>query len=201
MASIVEIANMALIQLGCQQIVALTDSVPSAIAIRASWPHTRDMVLRAYPWSCLRRTAILQEIYRNGEGTGEYTIPHDCIRGLYVYEGNQELSWTRINGNSLRIPFARAPNFIYTARIEDTEQYDSMLVMAQAAFLAQHIAQALVQSSEKKQEAYKMYQNYVREARSVDSQEGSMKRVQADDWLIDRHTELGNPVGQSSWIK
>ena len=53
MASVVQICNSALNQLGASSITALTDDSKNARLCNERYTTIRDAVFRAHPWNCL----------------------------------------------------------------------------------------------------------------------------------------------------
>lgn len=187
MASVIQIVNLALIALGEQEITSLDDNVKQAILSRQAWPFCRDYVNRSYPWSCLRKQATVSQIYKNLKPTKLFQLPTDCIRVLAVLEEYGNVQWNTHDNRTIYVDSEAATvNIQYVSKGEDTEHYDPALVMAQALFLAQYLCQALTQSANKRQDLYSQYVQCMREARAVDSQEGSMQRMTAETWQRSR---------------
>ena len=52
MASVVQMCNSALNQLGAASITALTDNTKNARLCSERYPTVRDAVFRSHPWNC-----------------------------------------------------------------------------------------------------------------------------------------------------
>ena len=79
----VNIANLALLKLGQEIIVALADNDPPAPTMNLRYAGARDAVLRLHPWSCAMHTN-LSLTKKNETGPGGFTnvfdLPEDFIR-------------------------------------------------------------------------------------------------------------------------
>lgn len=57
--SVIEICNNALLDLGEETIMSLSDDSKPARLCNQRWPGVRDAVLRAHPWNCCTAQAVL----------------------------------------------------------------------------------------------------------------------------------------------
>jgi hypothetical protein len=74
MSSIVSICNLALSNLGKDNISALTDEGAEARACNQFYDHVRDTLLQVYPWSFAGKTASLAEVTNDKAGRGPMPI-------------------------------------------------------------------------------------------------------------------------------
>ena len=170
MASIVEICNGALNQLGASTILTLTEDSKNARLCNARYTNVRDAVFRTHPWNCLqKRIQLASDTDTPAWGYSfQYTLPSDCIRLLtildydydYKVEGRKILS----NVDSMKI--------LYVARIEDPNEYDELLREVISAALAADIAYAITSSNPVATQMYQLYQEKLKDARFVDATEG-----------------------------
>ena len=72
---------------------------------------------------------------------------------------------------------------VYIGRITDTEQYDSLLSSTIATKLAAETAYAITGSTSVSQQMFAIYQERLREARSMDATEGVPDKIIADDFI------------------
>lgn len=176
-----EIANIALTHLGVDLITSLDDSVQGAILTKSNLPSVKDSVLRAYFWNCAKKTAALAPLSGAPDDTNwsyQFQLPPDCLRVRniqkdeeYVLEGRKLLCKT----NDILLQ--------YTYRITDVAEYDALLAQAIAAYLAYIVAMPLTSSASLKGEVWEVYKLMIREARSIDAQEGSSGDViESDAW-------------------
>jgi len=171
MASVVDICNSALNQIGASNIISLTEDSKAARICNQRFTFIRDSVFRSHPWNCLTtRISIAPDTATPAfEFSKQFSLPTDpfCLRVLqlsdtdilYKIEGRKLLC----NESSIEM--------IYIGRVEDGNQYDLLLIEALAAALAADLAYPLVGSSSLGANMYQLYQNKLTEARFVDATE------------------------------
>ena len=88
MASVVDICNIALSNLGDQKISSLSDANERARVCHLRHEDVRDSVLRSHPWSCaIKRTQLARNDTAPVWGFDyAYSLPSDCLRVLDVEE-------------------------------------------------------------------------------------------------------------------
>jgi hypothetical protein len=86
MSSIVSICNLALSNLGKDNISALTDEGAEAKACNQFYDHVRDTLLQVYPWNFAGKSASLAEVTNDKAGQWRYAYrrPTDCLKIRYV---------------------------------------------------------------------------------------------------------------------
>ncbi len=89
-ASVVEIFNLALSNIGStQQVVSTADTSKGAVQCGLWWPKARDLVLRAGPWPFAINTVVLQPIatalYQPVDYAYAYAYPDDCLKALEIF--------------------------------------------------------------------------------------------------------------------
>ena len=182
MASVVGICNIALSNIGDENISSLTENNDRARACNLRYEDTRDAVLRAHPWNAATtRVELAASTDTPVWGfTYKYALPSDCLRVLDVYDYTVPFS---IEGRFLLTDNSTA-KLKYIARITDPNVYDILLQQAIGIRLAAEIAEALTGRTELKQEMYQKYLLILSEARGVDSQEKGMPMViEANDFI------------------
>jgi len=170
MASVVQICNSALNQLGASTILTLTEDSKNARLCNARYENVRDAVFRNHPWNCLiKRQQIAADTATPAWGfTKQFTLPSDCLRLLrildfdsdYVVEGRKILS----NSATMKI--------LYISRITDPNEYDELLREVISSALAADIAYAITSSNPVATQMYALYQEKLKDARFVDATEG-----------------------------
>ena len=185
MTSVVEIGNIALVNLGEDTITSLSDAVKAARLINRRYAPIRDAVLRANPWNCATARAQLASTDPApswGAGAA-FQLPSDCLRVLRLED--RATPWN-VEGRRL-VAAASAPlNILYTARVSDPNQFDPLLVEAIAARLGADLAHPITQSTTLVQLMWDLYRQKLIEARGVDGQEGAGDELFADTWLMAR---------------
>ena len=170
MASIVDINNAALNQLGASTILSLTEDSKNARICNARYTQIRDAVFRSHPWNCLqKRQELAADTTAPAWGYSfKYDLPGDCLRLLRIldYDSDHKVEGRSIlsNNSSMKI--------LYISRITDPNQYDELLRETISAALAADIAYAITSNNTTQQNMIALYQDKLRDARFVDSTEG-----------------------------
>ena len=181
MASIVDICNGALNQLGASTILSLTEDSKNARLCNARYTQVRDSLFRSHPWNCLqKRVQLAADTTAPAWGfTSAYTLPTDCLRLLRIldYDSNHKVEGRKIltNNSSMKI--------LYVARIEDPNEYDELLRETLSAAIAADIAYAVTSSNPVAQNMYNLYQTKLKDARFVDATEG--QNTSQEDGMAD----------------
>ena len=141
MASVVQICNSALNQLGASSITALTENSKNARICNERYETVRDAVYRSHPWNCLvKRVQLAQDSDTPAWGFAyQYTLPSDCLRVLQIKDYNSDY---KIEGRKLLIGESEV-YLIYLAMESDVNQLDILLRETISACLAQDIAYAI----------------------------------------------------------
>jgi len=181
MASVVDICNGALNQLGASTILSLTEDSKNARLCNARYTQVRDSLFRSHPWNCLqKRVQLAADTTAPAWGfTSAYTLPADCLRLLRIldYDSNHKVEGRKIltNNSSMKI--------LYVARIEDPNEYDELLRETISAALAADIAYAVTSSNPVSINMYNLYQTKLKDARFVDATEG--QNTSQEDGMAD----------------
>ena len=170
MASVVQICNSALNQLGASSITALTDDSKNARLCNERYTTIRDAVFRAHPWNCLiKRVQLAQDSDTPAWGFDyQYTLPADCLRILGIKDYNSDY---KVEGRKLLISESSV-YLIYLAQITDVNELDVLLRETISAHLAQDIAYAITANLQVSRLMAEKYQAKLSEARHADSSEG-----------------------------
>lgn len=170
MASVVDICNGALNQLGASTILSLTEDSKNARLCNARYTQVRDAVFRSHPWNCLqKRVQLAADTDTPAWGfTKQYTLPADCLRVLTIldYDADYKIEGRKIltDNSTMKI--------LYISRIEDPNEYDELLRETLSAALAADIAYAVTSSNPTASNMYNLFQDKLKDARFVDSTEG-----------------------------
>ncbi len=170
MASVVQICNSALNQLGASSITALTEDSKNARICNERYETIRDAVYRSHPWNCLvKRVQLAQDTDTPAWGfTYQYTLPSDCLRVLQIKDYNSDY---KIEGRKLLIDESDV-YLIYLAIETDVNQLDILLRETISAGLAQDIAYAITSNLQVTKLMAEKYQAKLSEARHTDASEG-----------------------------
>ena len=92
MASVVDICNSALNQIGASNIISLTEDSKAARICNQRYTFVRDSVFRSHPWNCLTtRAKIAADTATPAfEFSKQFTLPTDpfCLRVLQLSDTN-----------------------------------------------------------------------------------------------------------------
>lgn len=170
MASVVQICNSALNQLGASSITALTEDSKNARICNERYETIRDAVYRSHPWNCLvKRVQLAQDTDTPAWGfTYQYTLPSDCLRVLQIRDYNSDY---KIEGRKLLIDESDV-YLIYLTIETDVNQLDILLRETISAGLAQDIAYAITSNLQVTKLMAEKYQAKLSEARHTDASEG-----------------------------
>ena len=189
MASVVDICNGALNQLGASTILSLTEDSKNARLCNARYTQVRDSLFRSHFWNCLiKRVELARDTATPSWGFSyQFTLPADCLRVITIlnYDYDYKIEGRKILANHATVKIQ------YVARIEDPNQYDELLRETISAALAADIAYAITSSNPTASNMYTLFQDKLREARFVDATEG--QNTNPDDGQSD-------VIGASSFI-
>jgi len=194
MSSVVDICNEAMDLLGAATITSLTENSKEARLCNRRYETVRDAVLRAHPWNiAVTRKQLAQDSDAPAFGfTYQYTLPTDpyCLRVLSLHTSNVDediapydsQAMFKIEGRKVLTDEGTC-RIVYIGRITDTEQYDSLLSSTIATKLAAETAYAITGSTSVSTQMFALYDNRLREARSMDAMEGVPDKIIADDFV------------------
>ena len=170
MASVVDICNGALNQLGASTILSLTEDSKNARLCNARYTQVRDSLFRSHPWNCLiKRVELARDTETPSWGFSyQFTLPSDCLRvlGILNYDYDFKVEGRKVVANHDTVKIQ------YVARITDANQYDELLRETISAALAADIAYAVTSSNPVASNMYNLFQDKLKEARFVDATEG-----------------------------
>jgi hypothetical protein len=185
----VEIANEALAFLGEQALVSDADDAPAADVIRGQWGLVRRAELSAHPWLfATTRAAIAASAEAPPFGWARaFPLPADCLRLLEpVDSGAGTFPW-----GDWALPYGAMPEsgmtafeieegrilsdlpaplrIRYVRDVEDWTRWHPLFARAVAMQLAVLLAELVTQSTTRREEAMKAYQDAIARARRVNA--------------------------------
>jgi len=170
MASVVEICNSALNQLGASTILSLTENSKNGRLMNARYETIRDNVLRSHPWnSAVKRRALAAESVTPAWGfKKQYVLPSDCLRLLQLenYDHDYKIEGRRILTNDTTC------KILYIARITDPNEMDVMLRETISAAIAADVAYAVTANSALAERYNDRYLLKLKDAKHTDATEG-----------------------------
>ena len=156
MTSIVSICNLALSNLGKENINDLAEPSAEAKACRQFYEYVRDTLLQSYPWRFAGKTASLAELSNDKPGAWGYAYrrPNDCLKVRWVrreYSLTDECPQTlqqeitnpyEIEGQTIYCNLS--PAFLrYTWKLTDPTRFSALFVEALSWHLAVRMAMPL----------------------------------------------------------
>lgn len=187
-ASKTVIQNSALIKLGAERIVSDDDSNNRARVIKERYPVVLQEVLRSHPWRFATSYVELAAVSPTPTDLFEYDyafqLPSDCLRvigtNLCSSDAWEEIEGLRIacNVSELKVKFIKY--------VTDTSKYDANFCELVAWALAADVAYAITQSTAQAESMKAGYENKLKTARSFSAQVGSVKQVEASEWVNSR---------------
>lgn len=192
-SSDIQICNLALTRIGND--VALesfsgTDKPARLCALH--YPMARDAVLAAHPWNfAIRRVDLAAESTAPAfEYLYRFPLPSDCLKVIRTEdESAGYLDDYRIESTAsgrMLLSNSSAAAIEYIARVEDVALFSPLFVDVLAQRIAAELAPAFADSASMAQQFWQIYEAKLREARSVDAQEGTPRQFIVDEWVVAR---------------
>jgi hypothetical protein len=183
-ATAVQICNNALLLLGNNAIVAITDNTKAAKLCAQFYQQTVDAVLRAYTWNCATyRSAALTATTAPSFGFSyAFTLPTDCLRVLMI-EDDETIPFRVESGVLLTDESTAKISYIKRITIDDA---DGLLIEAISARLAATMAFSLTNSTTAAEAMWKLYKDKLDEAQTTDAFEGTAPQLASSDWINSR---------------
>lgn len=190
MASIVGIANSALIKLGASTITALPDGSKNSILAAEQYDKTRRQLLREHPWNCAIGRAKLGQLSDAPafEFDHAYQLPTDWLRTLNVSDNTGGLGEPEyhIEGNTI-VSSADDIYLKYVKDLSDPNVMDASFREALAFALAADLCIALTASNTLKEQMDKGKTDALLSARSIDSIEDWPEQEEESSWTTCRY--------------
>jgi len=179
------ICNDALLEIGAERIVSLSDTSKRAIICNEQYEKVRDYVLTCHPWVfSIKRVQLAQlaDVLAFGYAY-QYQLPSDCLRVLKTDEGEE------YKVESDRVLTDASTCFIqYISRVTDASKYTPNFAIALSYMLAAKICYPITQSRELVSDLRQQFLRTLQEARSVDAMAmGTPNDFEVDEFLNARY--------------
>lgn len=182
MHSIVSICNLALSNLGKDNINDLSEPTAEARACNQFYGHVLDLLLQSYPWRFAGKTAAVAAIANDKPGSWAhaYERPTDCLKVRWVrpeYSTDDPVSHQQeiaapydLEGNAIYCNLS--PAFLrYTARLTDPARFSPLFVEALAWHLAVRLAMPMTRDPKVRADAFQLAMRMQGEAATADANE------------------------------
>jgi hypothetical protein len=179
MASFVEISSNALRLLGDDPITSFSDDTERARLVNAIYEEMRDEVTRAAVWNCCKARQVLASLSETPAFGWAYyhQLSADCLRVVDVLSGDTSIDHA-IEGRRLMTDVSSV-NLIFLKRVTDPNEFDSLFISAYTARIAAELALPISGSNTVATAMWTGYDKKVKEARTIDSQEGTSANLDA----------------------
>ena len=177
--SVVQIVNNALVKIGANAILTLTEDTEAARAANLVYDQIRDACIRDHVWNfAVNRVELAQNSTAPAFGFSyQYNLPSDCLRVLQMDDMS---TLYKIEGGKLLTDDGTA-KILYLARVEDVNLFDAMFIEAYSLRLAADIAYDITASQTVAGNAETKYAAKLQQARLIDAQESLSASEQT--WL------------------
>jgi hypothetical protein len=192
----VSICNSALIKLGADRIISLSDDTKSGRVCREQYPKLKEDLLKSHPWNFAITRESLAELTGydplfNFERV--FALPSDYLRvldtDLNINLSVQEEPWAieshPISGQRVLLCNASTVNIKFIQLVNEA-RFSVDFAELLALYLAQDLAYAITQNATLSGQLLDKFTLKQREVRSFDGQESSVQQIAADDWLTAR---------------
>jgi len=198
MASVVQICNLALSNLGASAISSLNDSSKGARECSLRYETVRDSVLADHDWGFARKRLSLAQLTTTYSGWDyAYQLPIDCLVAREIYDGTGSASGYSYNSDldayvqAGKVEFEIATNsdlsirmlltdkedaeLKYTAKVSDPNVFTPIFIEALSLKLASDLAQPLKGSLALKDALIQSYLAILGRAQFASANEGYKK--------------------------
>jgi hypothetical protein len=180
----VSICNSALLKLGAERITALDGSSKEARICEEQYEKMRDLVLQDHPWNFALVRVELASTSNTPvfEWDYEFQLPVDCLRVIRMQERDYEFV---VEGKKLLTNYDTC-KILYISKVEYEANFTAYFAEALAMRLASDLAYNLIQNPGLAGQFLNEYKQFIRDARSIDAQEGTPENVEDNSYILSR---------------
>ena len=184
MTSVVAICNLALSNVGKDNISDLDELGTEAKLCKQFYAHVRDTVLQSYPWRFARKTASLGEIANTKDKRWGYAYkrPLDCLKILRIndeafadylpYDAGAVAGGHPYDVEGTTLFCHLTPAYLeYTVRLEDPTKFPPLFIEALSWHLAVRLAMPITRDPKVRADAYQLAMRMQNEAAVADANE------------------------------
>ena len=173
--------------MGDDPITSLTEDSERARLVNALYEEVRDEVTRAAMWNCAKDRQVLASLATTPAFGWSYyhQLPSTCLRVIDVLSGDIRIDH-EVEGRKIMTDVSSV-NLIFLKKITDPNDMDALFIGAYTAKLAAELAEPVTGSRSLAEQMWTLYDRKVREARTIDSQEGTVSNLDVQQ-LVDART-------------
>lgn len=204
MASVLDICNLALAQIGHKVVISdLTEQSVEAEYCALFWPQVRDYVVASHNWSFAVNRVTLADVTATYPPPEEfeytYSWPSECLKFIGVRDPNSTddtiNSPARLGASSgVRLIFTNVESAVgvYVKRVTDPTLFQPVVVEAMESLLASRLSVPLIKGQEGRQSMMLFRQQG----------EELLQRAKSSDASQDHMRAVTNPVSRkASWME
>lgn len=182
MTSVVSICNIALSNIGKDNIQSVAEGTPEARACKQFYDHVRDMMLQTYPWRWAGKTASLAEVANDKPAWKyAYRLPTDCLKVRWIATAYSSDVITapktddfgiayEIEGDTLYTDVSPAL-LHYTYRLTDPTKFSALFVEALGWHLSVRLAMPLTRDPKVRADCFTIANSAQASAQTADANE------------------------------
>lgn len=159
MTSVVSICNLALSNVGKNNIGSMTEASAEARACNQFYEHARDTLLQVYPWRFAGQVVSLAQIEndRVGRWAYAYARPVDCLKIRWISPNGGDDAEHPYDSDAQTIYAGLSPAFLhFTSRSTDVTRFSPLFIEALSWHLAVRLAMPLTRDPKVRADAYQL---------------------------------------------
>lgn len=198
MASQVEIVNRAIIKLGGNVIVSMSDSSRAAITMSALWETVRKSEITKHFWNFALARAQLPKLSTapNWGFRNSFQLPIDYLKIMQVndyfmvpsqsdYTGGDNSAYA-IEGQTISTDFGAPLKIRYVKDVTNPGLFDVLFVEVMASKLAYEGCYQITQSNQRQDQAAADYKAAIKEAILTNAISRPPMGIPDDSWILSR---------------
>ena len=186
MATDVSICSNALVMLGAAPIASFTEGTTGAKVASNLYPDQKRDFLRAHPWNAAIVRVQLAPL-SNAPAFGwrsAFLLPNDCVRVLSVEYGDSDIEH-KVEGRNI-LASTSAVDLRYITNLA-VDRWDASMVSAMTLRMAGAMCYAITKSASLTDAWMAAAERKMREAKSLDGQEGTPDSIDDDPFMRARY--------------
>jgi len=186
MATAVSICSNALILLGEKPIASFTEGTKAAQVASNLYPDMALDFLRSHPWNAaMKRLQLAPTTSTPTFGwQSAFLLPNDCLRVWEVKQGDNDIEH-KVEGRKVMADVTGI-DLVYISKIPE-DQWDSAMVTAMTYKMAGAMAYAITASAALADGWMSAAERKIREAKTLDGQEGTPDEVGDNPLMASRY--------------